>query len=54
MQSASSVAHKPSVPPRIRELQKKIQDEDYINSAVDRIALIMSRHIVEFNVEKKL
>lgn len=54
MQSASSVVQKPSVPPRIRELQKKIQDENYISSAIDRIALIMSRHIVDFNVEKKL
>ena len=32
---------------RIMELQMKIQDKNYISSAVDRIAVIMSRHIVE-------
>lgn len=37
------------VDPRIKELQKKIQDESYINSAIERIALIMSRRLVEEN-----
>ena len=32
---------------RIIELQRKIQDENYIRNAVDRIASIVSRHIVE-------
>ncbi|MCH5295166.1 MAG: hypothetical protein J1F14_04620 [Treponema sp.] len=32
--------------PRIAELQKKIQDKNYVNNAIDRIAVIMSRHIV--------
>lgn len=39
---------------KILELQKKIQDEDYINSAIDRIAVIMSRRIVEERIEKSL
>ena len=39
-----------------REIENTIimqspQDEDYINSAIDRIALIMSRHIVEDRIE---
>ncbi|MBQ5400227.1 MAG: hypothetical protein IKQ66_04990 [Treponema sp.] len=32
---------------RIKELQQKIQDENYINFAVERIALVVSRQIVE-------
>ena len=32
---------------RISDLQKKIQDDMYVNSAIDRIALIVSRQIVE-------
>ena len=54
MQAVNNSTPNSALSPRIRELQKKIQDENYINSAVDRIALIMSRHIVEFHIEKKL
>ena len=50
MQSKNA-AVKTVLSPRIVELQKKIQDEDYINSAIDRIALIMRRHIVEDRIE---
>ena len=32
---------------RIKKLQQKIQDENYINFAVERIALVVSRQIVE-------
>lgn len=32
---------------RIRELQQKIQDENYLNSAIDRIAFVISRSLVE-------
>lgn len=32
---------------RIRELQKKIQDETYLNNAIDRIAVVISRRLVE-------
>jgi len=35
------------LPVKIRELQQKIQDENYIDYAIDRIAVIMSRHIVD-------
>lgn len=38
---------------RIKELQKKIKDEDYINEAVERIALIMSKQIIESRIVKK-
>ncbi|MCR5218151.1 hypothetical protein [Treponema sp.] len=31
---------------KVLELQSKIQDKNYINNAIDRIAVIMSRHIV--------
>ncbi len=36
-----------TVSPRIKELQMKIQDENYVNGAIERIALIVSRQIVE-------
>ncbi|HAK69371.1 MAG TPA: hypothetical protein DEO40_06710 [Treponema sp.] len=36
-----------TVSPRIRDLQKKIQDSSYVDYAVERIALIVSRQIVE-------
>ncbi|MCH5291563.1 MAG: hypothetical protein J1D88_07425 [Treponema sp.] len=36
-----------SVAPRIKDLQKKIHDESYINSAIDKIASIISRQIVD-------
>lgn len=32
---------------RILELRRKIQDESYIDNAVQRIALVLSRRIVE-------
>jgi len=47
MRSEKHAASDTSLSPKIKELQKKIQDENYINSAVDRIALVMSRHIVD-------
>jgi len=34
------------LPPRLKELQKKIKDDSYINNAIDRIAVIISRQIV--------
>ncbi len=36
-----------SLSPRLKDLQQKIQDDSYLNNAIDRIAVIMSRHIVE-------
>jgi len=32
---------------RIADLKTKIQDELYVNSAIDRIAMVVSRQIVE-------
>jgi hypothetical protein len=32
---------------RIRDLQKKIQDDNYLNNAIDRIAVVISRRLVE-------
>jgi hypothetical protein len=32
---------------RIRELQKKIKDETYLNNAIDRIAIVISKRLVE-------
>lgn len=32
---------------KISDLQHKIQDDVYINSAIDRIAMVVSRQIVE-------
>lgn len=43
---------KQTLSPKILELRKKIQDENYVNSAIDRIALILSRQIVENHIEK--
>lgn len=53
MQSKNA-ATKPVLSQRLLELQKKIQDDNYINSAIDRIALIVSRRIVEDRIEKTL
>lgn len=36
-----------TVSPRIKELQKKIQDDTYVHYAIERIALIVSREIAE-------
>ena len=42
MQVAENVKKDLSLSPRIMELRKKINDENYINSAVDRIAAMWS------------
>lgn len=38
------------ISPRIIDLKQKIQDSSYVDNAIDRIAVIMSRHIVEENL----
>lgn len=35
------------VPPRIKELQDKINNKDYVENAIERIATVISRHIAE-------
>ncbi len=53
MQTANSSASKQKLSPRLLELQKKIQDENYINAAIDRIAVIISKQIAGSDIEKK-
>ena len=36
-----------TISPRLLELRKKIQDEDYIDNAILRIAQVISRKLVE-------
>lgn len=33
--------------PKVRELRLEIHDENYINNAIQRIAVVLSRRIVE-------
>ena len=33
--------------PRILELRKKIYNEDYINNAIQRIAQVISNHLID-------
>ena len=33
--------------PRIRELKEKIKDEGYVQGAIQRIALVLSRKLIE-------
>ncbi len=37
---------------RIIELQKKIQDINYLDNAIDRIAVVISRRLVENKISK--
>ena len=53
MQSNNAEDKEP-LSPKIIELRKKIQDENYINSAIARIALVLSRQIVENHIAKSL
>ena len=34
-----------NVPPRILEIRRKIKDDSYVDNAVQRIALVLSREI---------
>lgn len=43
----SSADKNEELPLRLRELQQKILDESYLDYAIDRIAVVMSRHIVD-------
>ncbi|MBQ4379584.1 MAG: hypothetical protein II821_10390 [Treponema sp.] len=47
MTSSKSVAVNGTYSPRVMELRKKIHDADYIDFAVQRIAQVLSRKIVE-------
>lgn len=39
---------------RISELKKKIEDEEYISEAIERIAIVISNQIIESGIEKRL
>ena len=43
-----------TISPRLLELRKKIQDEDYIDNAILRIAQVISRKLVENPEELKM
>lgn len=43
-----------TISPRLLELRKKIQDEDYIDNAILRIAQVISRKLVEQPEELKM
>ena len=47
MTSSKSVATDGTFSPRVMELRKKIHDAEYIDYAVQRIAQVLSRKIVE-------
>ncbi len=47
MPQAKTINSSSNLSPRLQELQQKIHDDSYINNAIDRIAVIMSRHIVD-------
>ena len=47
MTSSKSVAFDGTFSPRVMELRKKIHDAEYLDYAVQRIAQVLSRKIVE-------
>ncbi len=47
MQFSAENKTKEELSPRLKEIQKKIQDENYISYAVDRIAIVISKRIVD-------
>ena len=41
------------LPPRLLELRKKIQSQEYLDSAIQRIAQVISNHLIEDPEELK-
>lgn len=39
---------------RVRELQQKVHDQEYMEAAIQRIALVLSRKLVENNKTMRL
>ena len=35
------------LPPRILELRKKIQNQEYLDNAIQRIAQVISKHLID-------
>lgn len=52
MTSSKSVALNGTFSPRVMELRKKIHDAEYLEFAVQRIAQVLSRKIVEDNEQQ--
>ena len=52
MTSSKSVALDGTFSPRFVELRKKIHDAEYLDYAVQRIAQVLSRKIVEDNEQR--
>jgi len=36
-----------NLPPRILELRKKIQSQEYVDNAIQRIAQVISNHLID-------
>ena len=47
IKTASVMYTEETLPPRILELRKKIRDDAYLDSAVQRIAQVLSSRLVE-------
>ncbi len=47
MSMTSNKKNKQNVAERVLELRAKIADDDYLDSAIHRIALVLSRKLVE-------
>lgn len=41
------------LPPRILELRKKIQNQEYLDNAIQRIAQVISNHLIDDSDELK-
>ena len=41
------------LPPRILELRKKIQNQEYLDNAIQRIAQVISNHLIDDPEELK-
>ena len=54
MTSTKSVALDGTFSPRVMELRKKIHDSEYLDFAVQRIAQVLSRKIVEDNEQQSM
>lgn len=52
MTSSKSVVIDGTFSPRVMELRKKIHDAEYLDYAVQRIAQVLSRKIVEDNEQR--
>ncbi|MBP3773590.1 MAG: hypothetical protein J6I53_13030 [Treponema sp.] len=54
MTSSKSVVFDRTFSPRVMELRKKIHDAEYVDFAVQRIAQVLSRKIVEDSEQQSM